>query len=140
LAFNPEERVRAEAKYRKLQRVSETTSAAARYEAERRAQREKTSRLKSLRLAHATEPTEGVTPDRSPPTEPGPPMDASTHLEHIYRVGEVVRFLADPRISAAEGDYEISGLLPRGEQPKYRIKSVRGGHERVALEDQLSRA
>ena len=140
MAFNPEERVRAEAKYRKLQRASETTSAAARYEADRRAQREKTSRLKSLRLAQTTEPTEGITPDRSPPNDRGPAMDAPTHLEHIYRVGEVVRFLADARTSAAEGEYEISGLLPRGDQPKYRIKSMREGHERVALEDQLSRA
>lgn len=140
MAFNPEERVRAEAKYRKLQRASETTNAAAQYEAERRAQREKTSRLKSLRLAQAAEHTESGTPDVPPLTRPAQPMEELAHLDHTYRVGEVVRFLADARTSAAEGDYEISGLLPRGDQPKYRIKSVREGHERVALEDQLSRA
>jgi hypothetical protein len=60
--------------------------------------------------------------------------------EHIYRVGEIVHFTAQVRTTAAEGGYEITGLLPpRGEEPQYRIKNVREGHERVALQDQLSR-
>lgn len=129
------ERVRAEAKYRKLQRASEGANAVAQYEAEGQALRDKTSRLKALRLAQETHSEENGTAGAQSAGQ-----DAQMEGEHIYRVGEIVHFTAQVRTTAAEGGYEITGLLPpRGEEPQYRIKNVREGHERVALQDQLSR-
>lgn len=128
------ERVRAEAKYRKLQRASEGANAVAQYEAEGQALREKTTRLKALRLARSEAAEASGDADR--------PRTANTagQGEHIYRVGEIVRFTAQARTTAAEGGYEITGLLPpRGDEPQYRIKNVHEGYERVALQDQLSR-
>jgi hypothetical protein len=131
------ERVRAEAKYRKLQRASEGASAVAQYEAESQALREKTSRLRALRLAQETVVEESAT-DTS--LRPAGRLDLPAQGEHIFRLGEILRFTAQVRTMAAEGDYEVVGLLPpRGEEPQYRIKNVREGHERVALQDQLSR-
>jgi hypothetical protein len=131
------ERVRAEAKYRKLQRASEGASAVAQYEAEGQALREKTSRLRALRLAQETIAEENARGNGVPPTER---MDLSAQGEHIFRLGEILRFTAQVRTMAAEGDYEVVGLLPpHGDEPQYRIKNVREGHERVALQDQLSR-
>jgi hypothetical protein len=132
------ERVRAEAKYRKLQRASEGASAVAQYEAEGQALREKTSRLRALRLAQETVAEENATGNgRQPAARIDPPAQG----EHIFRLGEILRFTAQIRTMAAEGDYEVVGLLPpRGDEPQYRIKNIREGHERVALQDQLSRS
>src|SRR3954465_2472028 len=87
LADQSSERVRAEAKYRKLQRASEGANAVAQYEAEGRALREKTSRLKALRLAQGAAAEEkAAARDQQPVAE-----DAQAQGEHTYRVGEIVR-------------------------------------------------
>ena len=59
---------------------------------------------------------------------------------HRYAIGQTVRFR--PRLAggAVFGGYEILRLLPEEEgEPRYRIKSVRESHERVANESQLER-
>lgn len=61
-------------------------------------------------------------------------------MEHKYRRGQRVNF-AKTFLSAADGVYEITALLPfDGGSYCYRIKSGREPHERVAREDQLSAA
>lgn len=131
------ERVRAEAKYRKLQRASEGASAVAQYEAEGEALRQKTSRLRALRLAQETVVNQNPAGNGS---HSAARLDPPAQGEHVYRLGEILRFTAQVRTMAADGDYEVVGLLPpRGDEPQYRIKNVREGHERVALQDQLSR-
>ena len=135
VSINSPERVRAEAKYRKLQRASENANAGAEYQAERQQLQEKTSRLKSLRLAQAADRSAAADAATSTPERRAGETGESAHK---FGVGDVVIFAAQPRTSAAQGQYEITGLLPPREQPQYRIKSVLEGHERVAQEDQLS--
>ena len=136
MSINSPERVRAEAKYRKLQRASENANAGAEYQAERQQLQEKTSRLKSLRLAQAAE--EGAGAEGNGTTASPRRFAENGESVHKFSIGDVVNFAAQPRTSAAHGHYEITGLLPPREQPQYRIKSVLEGHERVAQEDQLS--
>lgn len=137
MSINSPERVRAEAKYRKLQRASENANAGAEYQAEREQLKEKTSRLKSLRLAQAAEEGAGAEGDAAT-ARPDRRVAETGEPGHKFSIGEIVNFAAQPRTSAAHGHYEITGLLPAREQPQYRIKSVLEGHERVAQEDQLS--
>ena len=137
MADQSSERVRAEAKYRKLQRASEGANAVAQYEAEGQALREKTSRLRAMRLAQDNAWQDGTAANG---TQPASELDPPAQGEHIYRLGEILRFTAQVRTMAADGDYEVVGFLPpQGDEPQYRIKNVREGHERVALQDQLSR-
>ncbi|GGC88517.1 hypothetical protein [Chelatococcus reniformis] len=58
--------------------------------------------------------------------------------QHKFRLGQTVKFTS-AAIAAAEGDYEITRLLPPTDgEFSYRIKSKREAHERVAREGQLS--
>ncbi len=59
---------------------------------------------------------------------------------HRYGVGQTVRFVARSSDNALSGGYEIIRLLPEeAGEPRYRLKSVRESHERVAAESQLER-
>src|SRR3954447_23592426 len=91
LADQSSERVRAEAKYRKLQRASEGANAVAQYEAEGQALREKTSRLRALRLAQDSALEEKAEVNA---TQPMARTDPAAPGEHVYRLGEILRFTA----------------------------------------------
>jgi hypothetical protein len=62
-------------------------------------------------------------------------------VAHKFRVGERVRFQATGLTSSQTGIYEVTALMPqeRGAGFQYRLKSKVDGHQRVALEDSLSR-
>ena len=59
---------------------------------------------------------------------------------HRYGIGQTVRFVSRSSSGALSGGYEIIGLLPEeAGEPRYRLKSVRESHDRVAAESQLQR-
>ena len=60
---------------------------------------------------------------------------------HKFRIGERVRFQATGLTSNQTGIYEVLAQMPdeRGAGFQYRLKSTLDGHQRVALEDSLSR-
>ena len=60
---------------------------------------------------------------------------------HKFRIGERLRFQATGLTSSQSGIYEVVALMPeeRGAGYQYRLKSTVDSHERVALEDALSR-
>ena len=60
---------------------------------------------------------------------------------HKFRVGERVRFQATGQTSSQSGIYEVLALMPqeRGAGFQYRLRSTADSHQRVALEDALSR-
>jgi hypothetical protein len=60
---------------------------------------------------------------------------------HKFQVGETLRFQSAGLTSAQSGMYEVLALMPqeRGAGFQYRLKSTVDGHQRVALEDALSR-
>ena len=60
---------------------------------------------------------------------------------HKFRIGERLRFFATNLTSSQSGIYEVLALMPqeRGAGYQYRIRSTVDNHQRVALEDQLSR-
>lgn len=62
-------------------------------------------------------------------------------MAYQFQAGQLVRLCRSIRHYGAEGDYEIVRRLPDedGEQ-RYRIKSIREPHERVARESDLERA
>jgi hypothetical protein len=62
---------------------------------------------------------------------------------HKYRVGQSVRF--NKNISgismaiAPRGDLRVTGLLPDTQgRNQYRVESVHGGHQRVAVENEIT--
>jgi hypothetical protein len=60
---------------------------------------------------------------------------------HKFRIGERLRFQATGLTSSQSGVYEVLALMPqeRGAGFQYRLKSTVDNHQRVALEDALSR-
>ena len=60
---------------------------------------------------------------------------------HKFKIGERLRFAANNLTGAQSGVYEVVALMPqeRGAGYQYRIRSTTDQHQRVALEDQLSR-
>ena len=60
---------------------------------------------------------------------------------HRYAVGQTVRFIPGLSRNSVSGTYEVVRLLSEeaGEH-RYRLKSTRESHERVANESQLERA
>jgi hypothetical protein len=55
-----------------------------------------------------------------------------------FRAGSAVEFVATRRHGPA-GVFEIVRELPlEGSEPRYRVKSIADGHERVAAEHELS--
>jgi hypothetical protein len=60
-------------------------------------------------------------------------------MGHRFQAGERVRFSGGyPYRNAADGPYEVVGLLPYGNGDfQYRIKSPREQHERVVKESEL---
>ncbi len=62
-------------------------------------------------------------------------------MQHKFAVGQDVTFRPAGRgLQAAAGIYRIVRLVPEaGDEPQYRIKSLREMHERMAAESQLSR-
>ena len=62
-------------------------------------------------------------------------------ISHKFRVGERLRFNPPGLMVSQRGIYEVLSLLPRerGDSYQYRLKSTVDSHQRVALEDQLSR-
>jgi hypothetical protein len=60
---------------------------------------------------------------------------------HKFRIGERLRFQASGLTSSQSGIYEVLALMPqeRGAGFQYRLKSTVDNHQRVALEDALSR-
>jgi hypothetical protein len=62
---------------------------------------------------------------------------------HKFTVGQLVHFHPDraERTTAPPGLYEVTKQLPHdGHEYEYRIKSQYEGHERIAMESQLSSA
>ena len=61
---------------------------------------------------------------------------------HKFRVGERLRFRANNLTTSQSGIYEVIALMPeeRGAGFQYRLKSTVDNHQRVALEDALSRS
>ncbi len=56
-----------------------------------------------------------------------------------YHVGQLVH-LNTGRVSGSRETYEVTRLLPfDGDDPRYRIKSMREPYERVAMGSQLER-
>jgi len=62
-------------------------------------------------------------------------------MAHKFRIGERVRFQATGPTGSQTGIYEVTALLPdeRGAGYQYRLKSTADNHQRVAIEDSLSR-
>ena len=60
---------------------------------------------------------------------------------HKFQIGERLRFQSTGLTSSQSGTYEVLALMPqeRGAGFQYRLKSTADGHQRVALEDALSR-
>lgn len=63
-------------------------------------------------------------------------------MSHMFHAGQMVRLARGfPRRDAADGFYEITRQLPYSEgEFRYRIKSTREQHERVAGESELEAA
>jgi hypothetical protein len=64
-------------------------------------------------------------------------------MDHRYKAGQSVRFLASfPSRNAPGGTYQVTRQLPSGDdgERRYRIKTAREQHERVAKESELERA
>jgi hypothetical protein len=60
---------------------------------------------------------------------------------HKFHVGQIVQFHPNrnERFTAPGGAYEITKRLPHnGQEYEYRIKSAHEGHERTAMESQLT--
>ena len=72
----------------------------------------------------------------------GPIGTEQSHREalmsrHKFKIGQLVYYRAE----SASGTYQITQLLPpEGDEYRYRIKSVREPHERVAKEHELRSA
>jgi hypothetical protein len=61
--------------------------------------------------------------------------------KHKFKIGQLVYFDVPPTLGAATGVYYITAQLPaEGGEFQYRIKSEHEAFERVAQEDQLTRA
>ena len=60
---------------------------------------------------------------------------------HKFQIGERLRFQASGLRSSQTGVYEVIALMPdeRGAGFQYRLKSTVDGHQRVSIEDALSR-
>jgi hypothetical protein len=64
-------------------------------------------------------------------------------MSHKFNIGAVVYYRSKDRmLNAARGTYTITGLMPAIEDrpPEYRIKHFSEEFERVAFENELSRA
>jgi hypothetical protein len=64
-------------------------------------------------------------------------------MDHRYKAGQSVRFLPGfPNRNAPGGTYQVTRQLPSGDdgELRYRIKTAREQHERVAKESELERA
>jgi hypothetical protein len=68
--------------------------------------------------------------------------NTGVELQHLFPAGDTVRYKGVTRyMNAAEGAYEIIGLLPaRDGEPQYRIKSAVEGTQRVVRESELEKA
>jgi hypothetical protein len=61
-------------------------------------------------------------------------------VAHKYRVGQVVTARANMFRITPPGPFEVVRLLPpTGMANPYRVKSLKNGHERVVLEDDIFR-
>ena len=60
---------------------------------------------------------------------------------HKFQIGERLRFQSSGLKSSQSGVYEVLALMPdeRGAGFQYRLKSTVDGHQRVSIEDALSR-
>jgi hypothetical protein len=63
-------------------------------------------------------------------------------MPHKFKIGDIVEYRPANRAQrGADGVYAITGLMPGQEgQPEYRIRHSSEEFERVALENELSRA
>ena len=63
-------------------------------------------------------------------------------MDHRYKAGQRVRFSPGAANRTAAGTYEVTCLLPVGDdgQHQYRIRNAQDKHERVAKESQLQHA
>ena len=61
-------------------------------------------------------------------------------MPYKFKVGDIVTI--NPAISGfvPGGVFEVIKLLPRGDEPEYRIKSANEPHERAARESELIKA
>jgi hypothetical protein len=60
-------------------------------------------------------------------------------MQHKFRVGHRVVLDQGFRSGAAQGDYEVTKLLPSNDiGPQYRLRSLQEAHERAAGESELS--
>jgi len=64
-----------------------------------------------------------------------------TDQKHKFQIGQFVDLIPRYARSAADGTYEIVGLVPTSaDDPQYRIKSTSENHVRVVPEGDLSTA